>query len=255
MPATSGISRAGSAARSRASAPRTACSCWYLTTAISRNSARSALPIGSGTRRPRCWRSISACRRRPSPISPSARSISPRDRCRRRFPPIRRPARSIAGRSPIATACSPSARTLIRAAPIAWYRNASFQSRRPSPARSCRSSPARCVNRTGIPTPTKWQYYISGRARMTVFGSHGRIRTEEFNAGDVGYVPQGYGHYIENIGNEDVELLIALNNGTYESISLADWIGANPHLLLATNFEVPENTFKDFQTRNRFLVG
>ena len=52
-----------------------------------------------------------------------------------------------------------------------------------------------------------------------------------------------------------MELLIALNNGTYESISLADWIGANSHLLLATNFEVPENTFKDFQTRNRFLVG
>jgi hypothetical protein len=26
-------------------------------------------------------------------------------------------------------------------------------------------------------------------------------------------------------------------------------------LLLATNFEVPENTFKDFQTRNRFIVG
>jgi len=51
-----------------------------------------------------------------------------------------------------------------------------------------------------------------------------------------------------------VELLIALNNGTYESISLADWIGANSHLLLATNFEVPENTFKDFQTRNMFLV-
>jgi len=105
------------------------------------------------------------------------------------------------------------------------------------------------------PNADEWQYYISGRARMTVFGSHGRVRTEEFNAGDVGYVPQGYGHYIENIGNEDVELLIALNNGTYESISLADWIGANPHLLLATNFEVPENTFKDFQTRNRFLVG
>ena len=85
-----------------------------------------------------------------------------------------------------------------------------------------------------------------GRARMGVFGSHGRVRIEEFNAGDVGYVPQGYGHYIENIGNEDVELLIALNNGAYESISLADWIGANSPLLLATNFEVPESTFKDF---------
>jgi oxalate decarboxylase len=105
------------------------------------------------------------------------------------------------------------------------------------------------------PNADEWQYYISGRARMSVFGSNGRVRIEEFNAGDVGYVPQGYGHYIENIGNEDVELLIALNNGTYESISLADWIGANSPLLLATNFEVPENTFKDFQTRNRFLVG
>ena len=90
---------------------------------------------------------------------------------------------------------------------------------------------------------------------MGVFGSHGRVRLDEFNAGDVGYVPQGYGHYIENIGDEDVELLIALNSGTYESISLADWIGANPTLLLATNFEVLENTFKDFQTRNRFIVG
>ena len=68
-------------------------------------------------------------------------------------------------------------------------------------------------------------------------------------------VPIIFERPVENIGNEDVELLIALNNGTYESISLADWIGANSHLLLATNFEVPENTFKDFQTRNRLLVG
>src|SRR6516165_9286082 len=48
MPATSGISRAGSATRSRASAPRTACSCWCSTTATFRSSARSASPIGVG---------------------------------------------------------------------------------------------------------------------------------------------------------------------------------------------------------------
>ena len=105
------------------------------------------------------------------------------------------------------------------------------------------------------PNADEWQYYIGGRARMSVFGSHGRVRLEEFNAGDVGYVPQGYGHYIENAGTEDLELLIVLNNGTYESISLANWMGANPHLLLATNFEVPESTFKDFLTRDRFMPG
>ena len=105
------------------------------------------------------------------------------------------------------------------------------------------------------PNADEWQYYIGGRARMSVFGSHGRVRLEEFNAGDVGYVPQGYGHYIENAGSEDLELLIVLNNGTYESISLANWMGANPPLLLATNFEVPESTFKDFLTRDRFMPG
>ena len=101
---------------------------------------------------PEVLRSISAYRRRPSRISPNARSISPRDRCRRRFPPIRGPARSIAGRSPIATNCWRSAPTPIPAEPIAWCRNASFRSRRLLPARSCRSSPAGYVNRTGIPT-------------------------------------------------------------------------------------------------------
>jgi oxalate decarboxylase len=105
------------------------------------------------------------------------------------------------------------------------------------------------------PNADEWQYYISGRARLGVFGSHGRVRTEEMNAGDVGYVPQGYGHYIENAGTEDLELLIVLNNGEYESISLSAWVAANPHLLLSTNFKVPEATFANFPTRERFMPG
>ena len=59
---------------------------------------------------------------------------------------------------------------------------------------------------------------------MTVFGSHGRARTEEFAAGDVGYVPQGYGHYIENIGTDELEVVLVLNNGSYKSISVTAWL-------------------------------
>ena len=103
------------------------------------------------------------------------------------------------------------------------------------------------------PNADEWQYYISGRARLGVFGSHGRTRTEEFGAGDVGYVPQGYGHYIENAGKDDVELLIVLNSGAYELISLTAWMAANPHLLLATNFKVPEGTFAKFPDGERFM--
>jgi oxalate decarboxylase len=95
------------------------------------------------------------------------------------------------------------------------------------------------------PNAVEWQYYLTGTGRMTVFGSGGRARTDEFAAGDVGYVPQGFGHYIENTGDEDLELLVVLNNGTYESISITAWMAGTPDLLLATNFGVKEVVFEE----------
>jgi oxalate decarboxylase len=88
------------------------------------------------------------------------------------------------------------------------------------------------------PHADEWQYYVKGRARMTVFGSHARIRTEEYGPGHVGFVPQGYGHYIEQIGDEPTEVLILFNSGEYQEISLAKWLGGNPDSLLAVNFGI-----------------
>jgi len=96
------------------------------------------------------------------------------------------------------------------------------------------------------PNAAEWQFWLKGTGRMTVFGSHGRARKEEFAMGDVRYVPQGYGHYIENTGRDDLEVVLVLNNATYQSISITAWMGANPDLLLATNFGVPESVFAKF---------
>ncbi len=49
-----------------------------------------------------------------------------------------------------------------------------------------------------------------------------------FGAGDVGYVPQGYGHYIENTGSDDLEMMAVFNNGSYESISITALDGRQP---------------------------
>jgi oxalate decarboxylase len=103
------------------------------------------------------------------------------------------------------------------------------------------------------PNADEWQYYIKGRARMTVFGSNGRARTDEFAPGDVGYAPQGYGHYIENIGTEDVEILVVFNSGEYQSISITEWMAGNPRLLLATNFGVPESVIAKFPRQETFM--
>lgn len=73
-----------------------------------------------------------------------------------------------------------------------------------------------------------------------------RSRTEEFSAGDVGYVPQSYGHYIENTGESDLEVLQVWDNGVFEEISLANWMANQTPELLATNFGVPASTFDAF---------
>jgi len=96
------------------------------------------------------------------------------------------------------------------------------------------------------PNAAEWQYYIRGQGRMTVFGSGGRARTDDFAAGDVGYVPQGYGHYIENTGQDFLEVLLVLNSGVYQSISITAWMAANTPELLATNFRVEPQLFADF---------
>ncbi|HXO33183.1 MAG TPA: cupin domain-containing protein [Candidatus Acidoferrales bacterium] len=48
------------------------------------------------------------------------------------------------------------------------------------------------------PNQDEWQYYISGKGRMTVFEAGARARRLDFEEGDVGYVLQSNPHYIEN---------------------------------------------------------
>jgi oxalate decarboxylase len=96
------------------------------------------------------------------------------------------------------------------------------------------------------PNASEWQYWVGGTGRMTVFGSGGRVRTDDFAPGDVGYVPQGYGHYIENTGDDPMEVLLVLNSGVYQSISITAWMAANTPELLGTNFKVDPSVFAAF---------
>lgn len=105
------------------------------------------------------------------------------------------------------------------------------------------------------PNADEWQYYVRGRARVTVFGSHGRTRTEEFGAGQVGFVQQGYGHYVEQTGDEPTEILILFNSGEYQEISLANWLGGNPVSLIRDNFTIPESMVEQLPRRESGILS
>jgi oxalate decarboxylase len=103
------------------------------------------------------------------------------------------------------------------------------------------------------PNADEWQYYLSGKAEMTVFLAEATAVTEQFEAGDVGYVPMGAGHYIKNTGTEVCRILIGFNNGNYEAIELSEWLAGNPEDVLITNFGIDTELAAKFPKTKLFI--
>lgn len=103
------------------------------------------------------------------------------------------------------------------------------------------------------PNADEWQYIISGTAEISVFLAESNVETAQFEAGDIGYVPMGAGHYIRNTGNEVCKILIGFNNGEYQSIDLSTWIASNPKDLLGGNFSVSGGIIDKFLEGGSFI--
>lgn len=103
------------------------------------------------------------------------------------------------------------------------------------------------------PNADEWQYVYAGKVSVTMFGAHGRFRTEVLEAGDVGYIPQGYGHSLENVGDTPSRILIGFNAGVYQDIDLTAWIAGNPADVLATNFGKPAALVEKFPRKDVFI--
>ena len=88
------------------------------------------------------------------------------------------------------------------------------------------------------PNADEWQFYLSGRARVTIFGAHGRTKTAEFGPGQVAFIKQGFGHFVEQLGEEPTKVLILFNSPVYEEINISSWLAANPAQMIADNFGI-----------------
>lgn len=104
------------------------------------------------------------------------------------------------------------------------------------------------------PNTDEWQYYISGTARMAVFLGQGELIEDQFEAGDVGYVPEGAGHYIYNNGTEVCRILVGFNHGQHETIDLTKWISSTPNDVLATNLEINREQVSQLPQRHWFIA-
>jgi oxalate decarboxylase len=96
------------------------------------------------------------------------------------------------------------------------------------------------------PNADEWQYWIKGQGRMTVFNAGPRAQTIDFSAGDVGVVPKSQGHYIENTGTEEVQVLVVFKAPEYQEVDLSDWLTHAPPELVAQHLNIDTATLARF---------
>jgi oxalate decarboxylase len=88
------------------------------------------------------------------------------------------------------------------------------------------------------PNADEWQYYIKGKARMTVFNTGPRAHTADFQPGDIGYVKKSLGHYVQNVGTDDLQFLEIFKADRFEEVSLTDWLTHVPPNLVAQHLNI-----------------
>ena len=88
------------------------------------------------------------------------------------------------------------------------------------------------------PNADEWQYYISGKGRMTVVATGNRARTMDVQAGDVGYVEKTLLHYIENTGDTDLIFLEMFKSSFYQDVSLSEWLSHTPPELVMAHLNI-----------------
>lgn len=88
------------------------------------------------------------------------------------------------------------------------------------------------------PNNDEWQYFLAGKGRMTGFAADGTARTFDVRAGDVGYMPFCFGHYIQNTGNETLWYLEVFKSPKYADISLTQWMALVPKQIVESNLNV-----------------
>jgi oxalate decarboxylase len=104
------------------------------------------------------------------------------------------------------------------------------------------------------PNGSEWQYWIQGKGRITITYTEAKARTMDFNAGDVGYVPNMAAHYIENTGTDDLIFLEMFKASQYRSVSVNEWIARMPNKMAQAHLKLPVSAIRKIPGRQYIVL-
>ena len=102
----------------------------------------------------------------------------------------------------------------------------------------------------------EWAVMTYGDCRVTILDQDGRPEVADVKEGDLWYFPAGLPHSLQGVGPDGCEFVLAFDNGEsseFNTLLLTDWIAHTPPEVLAKNFGVPAEAFKNIPLHNKWI--
>ena len=102
----------------------------------------------------------------------------------------------------------------------------------------------------------EWAIMTYGHCRVTVLDAQGRASVADVEEGDLWYFPAGLPHSLQGLGPDGAEFVLAFDNGAsseFNTLLATDWMAHTPPEVLAKNFGVPAEAFKNIPLQDRWI--
>jgi oxalate decarboxylase len=102
----------------------------------------------------------------------------------------------------------------------------------------------------------EWSVVTYGNCRVTILDESGRPQVDDLKEGDLWYFPAGLPHSLQGLEPDGTEFVLAFDNGDASennTLLLTDWIAHTPPEILAKNFGVPVDAFKNIPLHNKYI--
>jgi oxalate decarboxylase len=104
------------------------------------------------------------------------------------------------------------------------------------------------------PDAAEMDYVLTGKARVGLAFPNGEWERFDLEPGEIAILPQGWFHYIENIGEDVLQMLVIFSNSNPNDIGLSVGFQAIPTEVLGLTFGVPADRFKDLDLNVEYIA-
>ena len=94
------------------------------------------------------------------------------------------------------------------------------------------------------PDASELDYVLSGKARIGLGFPDGEWERFDLETGQIAILPQGWFHYIQNIGDDVLRMLVIFNNSNPNDLGISEGFQAIPKEVLGLTFGVPAERFE-----------